>query len=60
LTIEQIAFNENNSDEDNGDKKPFVLNFDKFHVILNLDGISLDIEADSKGNALVDGKEVRR
>lgn len=58
--IEQIAFKENNSDEDNADKKPLVLNFDKFHVVLNLDGISLDVEADSDGKISVDGKEVRR
>lgn len=57
-TIKQIAFDVN--DIDDTDTKPFVLNFDKFHVILNLDGISLDVEANSDGNVLVDGKGVRR
>ena len=58
--IKQITINENNSDEDNVNKKPLILNFDKFHVVLNLDGISLDVEANSDGKVLVDGKEVRR
>lgn len=57
-TIRQIAFDVN--DKDDIDTKPLVLNFDKFHVILNLDGISLDVEANSDGNVLVDGKGVRR
>lgn len=57
-TIKQIAFDVN--DIDDTDTKPFVLNFDKFHVILNLDGVSLDVEANSDGNVLVDGKGVRR
>ena len=58
-TIKKIAFDANNKD-DITDKKPVALNFDKFHVILNLDGISLDVEANSDGNVLVDGKGVRR
>ena len=58
-TIRQIAFDINNKDV-NADKKPLVLNFDKFHVILNLAGVSLDVEANSDGNVLVDGKGVRR
>ncbi|MGI6084788.1 MAG: hypothetical protein ACOYIF_05015 [Acetivibrionales bacterium] len=57
-TIKQIAFDVNDKDET--DTKPLGLNFDKFHVILNLDGISLDVEANSDGNVLVDGKGVRR
>ncbi|NLX64377.1 MAG: hypothetical protein GX022_06365 [Clostridiaceae bacterium] len=58
-TIKQIAFDANNKN-DNTDKKPLALNFDKFHVILSLDRISLDVEANSDGNVLVDGKGVRK